>query len=426
MIYCRKCGGKNHDDASFCRFCGNKLKKVKPSKSKRVLKMIALALPIFIGITVLLFLIIKPEINIMNYVTVSISGISPYATAEVNIDWDRFSTDYGDEIKFSGMAESNGINTGTNDTIYYMKQMITAELDQTEGLANGDELTCTICVSPEFSGVIENRIASGTDTYKISGLNTYVETLDDISKNDLMDLQEIAEDFFYDNSEISKYDSCMVDSFDYIGSELVTLKDPSEVSDYAFNRLYMIFKVIVHLHGDSTSNKNGYDGYTTFYWYCGFTDISLKENGELSVSDSDGTITIPADRFGVGYNNSYSWYLSGYKTLEAMETKILNNSLYNVESNVDPNAGAASKESGEIIESNVSSETSVIGKATVNVKKLRIRSKASTSGEKLGYAKKGKTYDVYEIKSGGGYTWYRIGEDEWIADDGTWITYQAS
>lgn len=65
-----------------------------------------------------------------------------------------------------------------------------------------------------------------------------------------------------------------------------------------------------------------------------------------------------------------------------------------------------------------------IGTVTVNVDKLNIRSIPSTSGEKLGKVQNGKTYDVYETKTAEGYTWYRIGEGEWIADDGTWLTYK--
>lgn len=71
--------------------------------------------------------------------------------------------------------------------------------------------------------------------------------------------------------------------------------------------------------------------------------------------------------------------------------------------------------------SNSSSE--VIGSVYIKVSGLNIRSSASTSSDKKGKVQKGDTKDVYETKTAEGYTWYRIGTNQWIADDGTWVTY---
>lgn len=68
-------------------------------------------------------------------------------------------------------------------------------------------------------------------------------------------------------------------------------------------------------------------------------------------------------------------------------------------------------------------ESTSIGKVVVNVTDLNIRSSASTSGSLVGNAEEGKTYYVFETASDDSYTWYRIGEDQWIADDGSWLTY---
>ena len=70
---------------------------------------------------------------------------------------------------------------------------------------------------------------------------------------------------------------------------------------------------------------------------------------------------------------------------------------------------------------------SVIGTASVKVDKLNIRSKPSTSGDRVGTAVNGKSYDVYETATGEGYTWYRIADNQWIADKGgSWVTYTAN
>ncbi len=73
-----------------------------------------------------------------------------------------------------------------------------------------------------------------------------------------------------------------------------------------------------------------------------------------------------------------------------------------------------------------SSTGSAIGRVTVNVNGLNIRSSASTAGNAVGSATNGQTYDVYSTTSAGGYTWYQIGNNQWIADNGSWVTYKAN
>lgn len=69
---------------------------------------------------------------------------------------------------------------------------------------------------------------------------------------------------------------------------------------------------------------------------------------------------------------------------------------------------------------------SAIGRVTVNVSGLNIRSSASTGGSVVGTATSGQTYDVYSSTTSGGYTWYQIGNNQWIADNGSWVTYKAN
>ena len=61
-------------------------------------------------------------------------------------------------------------------------------------------------------------------------------------------------------------------------------------------------------------------------------------------------------------------------------------------------------------------------KVTVNVDKLNIRADADVSAKLRGQAEKGRTYDVLETKTASGYTWYRIGDDQWIAGTKEWVT----
>ena len=56
------------------------------------------------------------------------------------------------------------------------------------------------------------------------------------------------------------------------------------------------------------------------------------------------------------------------------------------------------------------------------ISEIRIRSKASTKGELVGHVYAGDFVDVLETTENEGYIWYRIGEGQWIADDGTWTS----
>ena len=69
-------------------------------------------------------------------------------------------------------------------------------------------------------------------------------------------------------------------------------------------------------------------------------------------------------------------------------------------------------------------ETTISEQKTVKVlvDKLNIRSAPSTKAPKKGMTNIGDTYTVYNTTTREGYTWYRIGEDKWIADkNGEWV-----
>ena len=69
-------------------------------------------------------------------------------------------------------------------------------------------------------------------------------------------------------------------------------------------------------------------------------------------------------------------------------------------------------------------EDKKIGKAYINVTDLTMRKGPGTTYEQNGFAEPEATYDVYEIAEADGYTWYKVGEEEWAADyAGQYITY---
>ncbi|MBR4161908.1 MAG: sigma-70 family RNA polymerase sigma factor [Solobacterium sp.] len=66
----------------------------------------------------------------------------------------------------------------------------------------------------------------------------------------------------------------------------------------------------------------------------------------------------------------------------------------------------------------------IIGHARVITAELRVRSGPGTSYNQVTTVRSGEEFDVYEIAEGGGYTWYRISEDQqWIANNGGMVQY---
>ena len=57
----------------------------------------------------------------------------------------------------------------------------------------------------------------------------------------------------------------------------------------------------------------------------------------------------------------------------------------------------------------------------VLVDSLRVRTGHSTKDSVLGFVQKNAIYNYYETYNDNTYTWYRIGDNQWIADNGEWL-----
>ena len=78
------------------------------------------------------------------------------------------------------------------------------------------------------------------------------------------------------------------------------------------------------------------------------------------------------------------------------------------------------------IEETPESDDGIIGSAHIIVTDLTIRKGPGAGYEQNGITEYDATYDVYEIAEADGYTWYKVGEDQWVADYfGQYVTYTA-
>lgn len=57
----------------------------------------------------------------------------------------------------------------------------------------------------------------------------------------------------------------------------------------------------------------------------------------------------------------------------------------------------------------------------VLVDNLRVRTGRSTNNQAIGFVQNGAMYNDLEVYNDGIYIWHRIDEDQWIADDGSWL-----
>lgn len=105
---------------------------------------------------------------------------------------------------------------------------------------------------------------------------------------------------------------------------------------------------------------------------------------------------------------------AGILNIDASKNGKLTNAIFSEQSCDTPVKAANVEEKEE-------SET-VIGTVNVNISTLNIRKTPSLSADKVGVASL-TTYDVFEKSDADGYTWYKIGDNEWIAGNNEWVTY---
>ena len=82
------------------------------------------------------------------------------------------------------------------------------------------------------------------------------------------------------------------------------------------------------------------------------------------------------------------------------------------------------KEENNEAEQQTENNGGVLGSVVIaNDMAINVRTSPSTDGDIVGTVYTSEIYEVLEIKKDDSYTWYRIGDNQWIADGGGWLTY---
>lgn len=70
-------------------------------------------------------------------------------------------------------------------------------------------------------------------------------------------------------------------------------------------------------------------------------------------------------------------------------------------------------------------QETAIGSLQVGDSDIYLRKDTDITSDMTGIAAAGSVYKVYEVIEANGYTWYKLDEDAWMPDDGTWAVYTA-
>lgn len=154
---------------------------------------------------------------------------------------------------------------------------------------------------------------------------------------------------------------------------------------------------------DDVKYKNEYDEY----------DFLIRHNGK----SVDGSY---------GYDYSYEYdALYGVKVKENLKNVFhdydYEDSIIYIYELVDPNSIYVGLPNEDMIAFVSGEATKAVINREITADKIKIRSLPTTKEKnQTGTARKGEVYKVYNSVYNDGYIWHEIGENQWIADDGTW------
>ena len=249
----------------------------------------------------------------------------------------------GIEVTFEGIAP-NGYASMEGNPSEEAAQDLGYQFDKSDGLSNGDTVTITAynmygadttdyCISTY--GMVPESL---TKTYTVSGLDSYVKAISEISDEELERMQNQAENVYRAAAAQSWDESENLKSFTYVGNYLLVNKD---TDDYwgSNNMLYLVYKARV----EDTYSKDDktYTKENDIYWYICYYDL---------IVDSDGDITVDVTNYGTPNNTvnidmrevddlwvGIRWYYDGYETLDKLYKAVVTANLesYDHEDNID-------------------------------------------------------------------------------------------
>lgn len=237
-------------------------------------------------------------------------------------------------VSFDGIAP-NAQCTIANNSSDPMLRQLNYDIDKSENLSNGDQVTVTVNATDldyyvSQYGEIPSPVSK---TYTVDGLAAYITSADDLPDDVLQGMKESVENYIQETAVEPTDDPVYneeIRSIDYLGNYFLSRK-PS-LSGGSNNEIYLVYKVYTENIYENATDI--YDKINSYYTYCYYEDL-LKA--------ADGTVNYDKDNFQVVDNQidvaalgKNAWNYKGYDSLESLKNRIVANgsSAYDIENTV--------------------------------------------------------------------------------------------
>lgn len=243
-------------------------------------------------------------------------------------------TDIESMISLSGTSPYGSLQIQSST---YQRVSYTA--DKTENISNGDVITITASAGYSYDNDLDKLCAEcyngipETDTYQytVSGLDTYVTSIDQIPESLLTDMQKQAVDVivaYTADAENSRWTGGfqMNGNPEYVGLYLMSAKKIRIFSD--INRIYLMYKL----------NASNNDTTMDYYFFVQYSDAIIYGDG-IAYVDTNNTV-IPsgslASNYGTDYFSTGDHGFVGFRQLGDFEHRYLrtNQDSYNWTTNI--------------------------------------------------------------------------------------------
>lgn len=293
-------------------------------------------------------------------------------------------------LQFSGIAPNGEVRLQYNGKGIDVSDF---RCDKTSELENGDIVTVTLSEDAipklvESYGMVPQEMKK---QYTVSGLDKYISKTEEIDPVTIKALQDQAWDEYQEYMANSWSKEASLESFDYLGTYLLTNKSKEE---WEQNRLYLVYRVKSRINYSGSYGK--YNQVNDIYWFISFPNLILKANGKVEVEDILNGST-PLSTFDVdsglsdGWFGTLKWSYYGFGSLESLYKSAVtaNLSSFNHEDHVEEsginqdsaNASSAQESSADTNSAVNSTEASSTAESTATEGSAALKISGVGNGE---------------------------------------------
>lgn len=232
----------------------------------------------------------------------------------------------GIEVTFEGISPDGSAYISSQSTSIAANDMY-FNLDKSYGLSNGDTVTVS------YSGHGDDRYFidrygmipdAKTKVFTVTGLDSYITSLSQISDTALQQMKDQCEDIFYARRAKSWASDIELNAFTYLGNYLLVNKDY-----YSFggnrNRVYMVYQVTV-TNRFTNSQSESFEKTSDYYWFVAFEDLLVDDAGEVTLDIGNYSNCTESFEIDSGIKDGWysrRWQYEGYTTLEELYNAVV-------------------------------------------------------------------------------------------------------